>query len=1712
MRRETNQVTLRLLSLILALVLTLSLVPVTAFRANAAAGDTLYFVPGDQWGSDNAWYAAYFFGAGEKWVAMADSDGDGHFECTIPFGGYTHVIFCRMNAASKSLSWDNKWNQTDNLALTAGKNCFTMSNSTQWNEKASGTWSKYTPAGGETPTTPSTPSDPTAKRDVVVHFRNTNCWSNVKFYAWDADTQEQLLGTWPGTAAPAESGTVNWYTLKLEGVTAASVGIVFNDGNGNQLDDVVLTNIPAAGGEYWYDGAVYTAAPSTYPNGEVKTVSCDVTLHFANTKDWGNVCAYGWAGSSYVLGAWPGTKMGMDSSGFYTISFTAKVPEGQSFGYIINNGGSGAQTVDLSLSAAQIASGKVELWLQTGSEYVDEDPGSVKYNCDTFTNPNYIALSPDVNGTTVTLRYRGSYGDTVKIYGSMNGWKTAYTMTADSYGVYSYTFEDLRPGTYEYKFVVNSNWITDPNNGWVSADGNSVFQVLDPNAVDNNTVTIKLHYARPDGNYSGWNLWVWGLSTEAKQYDLQYVAGEYIATVVVDGRATQYISYIPRHSVGDNKWESQEYGERRVMLTDIVSGTVHCYITSGSYDTLRSLETDVVKENKVNAVELDYDTGKITVSTTKMVSVDPMQAFRVTDVTGKDTSVAIESVEERGSTYILTLNKSINLENLYRYKINFLDQKEFKEYNYGVCINTVYASDRFAEEFTYNGTDLGATWSKNSTFFRVWAPSAEGVSVNLYTSGTDGTDDLIKAVPMTKSVDGTWIATVSGNLNGVYYTYAVNRDGKIVEATDPYARTTGVNGIRAMVIDLDSTNPAGWDKDTNPNSSKNYTDAVIYELHVRDFSIDDSSGITNKGKYLGLTEHGTKTPAGNTTGLDYLKELGITHLHLLPVYDFAATSVDETDLDTPQFNWGYDPQNYNVPEGSYSSDPYKGEVRVTEFKQMVKTLHDNGISVVMDVVYNHVSDAGKFSMNMIVPGYFSRQNADGSYSNGSGCGNDTASEREMVRKYIVESIMYWKEEYHIDGFRFDLVGLLDATTINQIVDTVHAKYPDVIFYGEGWTMGTAVEPGNTMATQANSGATPNFAYFSDTIRNLLGGENGKTTGFAAGAGYTEGAVADNFLAKPWWTNRPTQIIQYASCHDNYTLADKLILSTGRSGVDSTIIKMNKLTAAVYMTSQGVPFIHAGEEFLREKIREDGSRCENSYNSSDYVNHIEWSNLDKSSYMATSEYYKGLIKFRQNHAALRLTSNADILNNVTCRMAEGGLVVFQINGGINGEISDGIVVIFNNNSGSKTVSLPSGSWKICVNDTKAGTDVLGTASGSVTVAGISAMILVKGQTAISHTYGDWSSNETHHWKDCTCCENGKDRISEAAHTLVNGTCSVCGWTESVDVPEDPSVVPTLAGTGFTLSFEDEILVNFYYTAENTEDVVSNGMVVFYSDPGTADMAKADVIYDNANYVEASGSYIVTTNGIAAKEMGDNRYYAAYAELKDGTYAYSPLYQYSPKKYAMSRIKNSTNANMKALCVAMLNYGAAAQEFFGYRTEDLMNSELTAEQKALAKPYTSDLLVGAVAADPSKTGNFAQTAAGFSGRSASVSFEGAFMINYYFAPSQSVDGDLTFYYWSAEDYAAASKLTTANATGSMVMKAQSSDAYSAQVTGIAAKQIDDTFYVCGVYTSGGNTYCTGIIAYSLSRYCKNNASSADTGMQNLAKATAVYGYHAATYFAN
>ena len=638
----------------------------------------------------------------------------------------------------------------------------------------------------------------------------------------------------------------------------------------------------------------------------------------------------------------------------------------------------------------------------------------------------------------------------------------------------------------------------------------------------------------------------------------------------------------------------------------------------------------------------------------------------------------------------------------------------------------IFSTEQFEEQYTYTGNDLGVTYTKEKTAFRVWAPTADTVAVRLYKSGTEGTEDLIEELPMTADVSGTWVAEKKGDLNRTYYTYFVTICETQNEACDPYARTTGVNGKRDMVIDLDSTNPEGWERDSDPNAGKNFTDAVIYELHVRDLSMHSSSGISNKGKYLGLTETGTKNKEGIATGIDHIKELGVTHVHLLPVYDYG--SVDESNLNAPQFNWGYDPVNYNVPEGSYSTDPYNGEVRVKEFKQMVKSMHDNGLSVIMDVVYNHVYDASEFCFNKLVPQYFTRIDENGIYSNGSDCGNDTASERSMVRKYIVDSVVYWANEYHIDGFRFDLVGLIDTETINEIMVEVHKTHPNVVFYGEGWTMSTKVtKDGYKMATQVNSEETPGFAYFSDTIRDALKGSvfNNKEKGYISGASGKESTLEKCFLglASPWCTT-PSQSVNYASCHDNMTLFDRIVNSTPDATREDQI-KMNNLAAAIYMTSQGIPFMQAGEEMLRSKPAKSGGFDENSYASGDSVNKLKWDDLNNAEYQDVYNYYKGLIAFRKAHAAFRMTNAADVTENITTLTGlEDNVMAFKINGSVNGEVADNLFVIFNANDTATEIELPKGKWNVYINGEKAGTEVLDTVKGKVTVAPISAMVLCR----------------------------------------------------------------------------------------------------------------------------------------------------------------------------------------------------------------------------------------------------------------------------------------------------------------------------------------------------------------------------------------------------
>lgn len=630
----------------------------------------------------------------------------------------------------------------------------------------------------------------------------------------------------------------------------------------------------------------------------------------------------------------------------------------------------------------------------------------------------------------------------------------------------------------------------------------------------------------------------------------------------------------------------------------------------------------------------------------------------------------------------------------------------------------LYSSNTFEEKYTYSGSHLGAVWTEGKTTFRVWAPTAEEVTVNLYRSGNPDSEDLIGQLHMQPDVKGTWVAERVGNLMGIYYTYLVMVDGHMCEACDPYARTTGVNGERAMILDLASTNPAGWDTDKNPHAGKPITDAVIYELHVRDLSTHRSSRIRNKGKFLGLTETQKKTKGGHPTGLDHMKELGITHVHLLPVNDFGFT--DESRK-SPQYNWGYDPVNFNVPEGSYATDPFNGEVRVKEMKQMVKTLHDNGIGVIMDVVYNHVHSGRDFCFNKIVPGYFSRISGDGVYSNGSCCGNDTASERTMVRKYIVDSVKYWANEYHMDGFRFDLVGLIDVQTMQEIITTVHRTHPYVIFYGEGWHMNTVLtKPGYELATQSNAALLPKFSFFNDTIRDLLRGSTFDATapGFVTGDHSSRDLLEACFIGAPYWAGHPGQSINYVSCHDNHTLFDRIALAAPEAPAD-VLIRMNNLAAAFCILSQGVPFFQAGEEMLRTKPSKKDRFDHNSYRSPDRVNSIKWETLDNPVYQKNVDYYKGLLRFRKAHPSLRLTSKQEVERCVhPIRYPNPHVASFLVE---EGPLE--LMVIFNADTRSVYVPLPEGQWDVMIRDDIAGTFPLCSAEAAVQVPAISTMVLV-----------------------------------------------------------------------------------------------------------------------------------------------------------------------------------------------------------------------------------------------------------------------------------------------------------------------------------------------------------------------------------------------------
>jgi pullulanase len=621
------------------------------------------------------------------------------------------------------------------------------------------------------------------------------------------------------------------------------------------------------------------------------------------------------------------------------------------------------------------------------------------------------------------------------------------------------------------------------------------------------------------------------------------------------------------------------------------------------------------------------------------------------------------------------------------------------------------------------------TYAPSHTDFTLWAPTAEEVRVLLYDDALEGAASV--TIPMTQGEDGTWTLTVNEDLKGKFYAFNAKVKGRWLGDTPGImAKAVGVNGRRGAIIDMASTNPQGWESDQRP-ALRSFADIVVYEMHHRDFSIDTVSGIRQRGKFLALTEGGTLSSDGEMTGLDHLRELGVTHVHILPSYDYA--SVDETRLDTPQYNWGYDPQNYNVPDGSYATDPYTPEVRIREFKQMVQALHRAGLRVVLDVVFNHTFNTDDSNFERTAPGYFYRHTPDGHFADGSGCGNETASERPMMRNYMIQSVLYWMREYHIDGFRFDLMGIHDIATMNAIREAVDAVDPTVFIYGEGWAASAPQLAEDQLAMKANIHEMPRIAAFSDEMRDGLRGgwqddaegafligqpghEASIKFGLAGAIQHPQVPIDSVNYSKAFWAAQPTQMISYVSCHDDMCLADRL-RATLPAGTEADRIALHKLAETCVLTSQGVPFLFAGDEMMRDK-----KGVHNSYNSPDSINAIPWHN--KAVYKDLFVYIKNLIALRKAHPAFRLGDADKVRQHLEFLPVEGSNVVaFRLKDHAGGDAWDNIIVVLNSRTTAAPVEVPEGRYTVVCSNGAVNAAGMGTVNGPVlTVPARSAMIV------------------------------------------------------------------------------------------------------------------------------------------------------------------------------------------------------------------------------------------------------------------------------------------------------------------------------------------------------------------------------------------------------
>lgn len=825
---------------------------------------------------------------------------------------------------------------------------------------------------------------------------------------------------------------------------------------------------------------------------------------------------------------------------------------------------------------------------------------------------------------------------------------------------------------------------------------------------------LVVNYFRYDNDYTGFNIWLWENQPNDKggiQFNFSNEnIGEYGAFLEVDleengyADTTRFGIIVKRGAWGGYQ---EPGGDRFLLLEDmeVINGVVNAYIVE------QDLNIGVSSEDLENNIP-NYDPKVLSAYFDKTENINFRVSHKITsyEIFESNTSILKTNVSDEGFTFKVDLDQSIDLLKTYELKVVFEDRIESLQ---TISIQNLYDTKTFEDSFTYED-DLGVIYSEEKSVFRLWAPLSESVKINLYNQGHPGYDKDGKKnneekpfviYDLERIENGAWEVTVDGDLKNKYYTFTVTNDGISHEVTDPYSYSTGANGSRSMIVNFNDLNPENWEYNSRPDTITNLTDYLVYELHVRDLTVHDSWNGNDdyRGKFMGFTETGTTYTEKDTnvtvsTGLDHIVELGVNAVQLIPVFDFGYIDEVQIALDpsySNTFNWGYMPYHFNTLEGSYSTNPFDGGVRINEFKQLVQALHDNGIRVIMDVVYNHTGESESSNFHKIIPGYYHRMTDEGGFHNGSGTGNETASERTMVRKFMLDSLKFLTEEYNFSGYRFDLMKLHDVDTMIAIEEMLHEIDPTIVVYGEPWTGGTSPDTYED-AGKTNLHKIGTVGAFNDTTRDGIKGATfgGNVKEGAWAQGYNVngninrvkygivGGIDHPDVSENVWHTEPSKTINYVSAHDNHTLHDKLRLS----GASSPMLERLQIQSnAIILTSQGIPFLHAGVEFMRSKPAVGGGFDENSYESPDEVNQLRWDR--KARYNDVFEYYKTLIQIRRHYPQFRFDNKEDVLDSLTfLKTTNNNTIAYEINH----KDYPSVVVVHNNQSQNITnISLPEG---------------------------------------------------------------------------------------------------------------------------------------------------------------------------------------------------------------------------------------------------------------------------------------------------------------------------------------------------------------------------------------------------------------------------------------